>query len=66
MALAVNTLVIMAVAVHSGHQGQGLARQVLSELKDRARSQGLEHVIAPVRPTLKSRYPLMPMLRYAS
>jgi GNAT superfamily N-acetyltransferase len=65
-ASAVNTLVIMAVAVRNGHQGQGLARQVLSNLKDRARSQGLEHVIAPVRPTLKSRYPLTPMLRYAS
>jgi GNAT superfamily N-acetyltransferase len=65
-ASAVNTLVIMAVAVRSGHQGQGLARQVLRDLKDRARSPGLEHVIAPVRPTLKSRYPLTPMLRYAS
>jgi hypothetical protein len=65
-ASTVNTLVIMATAVRSGHQGQGLARQVLSELKDRARIQELEHVIAPVRPTLKSRYPLTPMLRYAS
>jgi hypothetical protein len=65
-ATAVNTLVIMAVAVRSGRQGQGLARQVLSELKDRARSQGFAHVIAPVRPTFKSRYPLTPMLRYAS
>jgi predicted GNAT family acetyltransferase len=65
-ASTVNTLVIMAAAVRSGHQGQGLARQVLSELKDRARSQELEHVIAPVRPTLKSRYPLTPMHRYAS
>lgn len=65
-ASAVNTLVVMAVAVRSGYQGQGLARQVLTHLKDRARSQGLEHVTAPVRPTLKSRYPLTPMLRYAS
>jgi GNAT superfamily N-acetyltransferase len=65
-ASSVNTLVIMAAAVRSGYQGQGLSRQVLSELKDRALSQGLEHVIAPVRPTLKSRYPLTPMLRYAS
>jgi GNAT superfamily N-acetyltransferase len=65
-ASAVNTLVIMATAVRSGWQGQGLARQILTHLNDRARGRGLNRVIAPVRPTLKSRYPLTPMSRYAS
>ncbi|MEP7022809.1 MAG: hypothetical protein ABJB47_03150 [Actinomycetota bacterium] len=60
-----DTLVIMAAAVRSGRRGRGLAGQALTALRDRATSAGLPHVIAPVRPTLKSRYPLTPMANFA-
>jgi hypothetical protein len=60
-----DTLVIMAAAVKSGLQGRGLAGRVLTELRGRAETGGLGHIIAPVRPTLKSRYPLTPMANFA-
>jgi GNAT superfamily N-acetyltransferase len=60
-----DTLSVMAAAVKSGHQGQGLAGRVLTALRERATAAGLDRVIAPVRPTLKSRYPLTPMDRFA-
>lgn len=60
-----NTLSLMAAAVRSDHHGQGLAAQTLTELRERAASVGLGRVIAPVRPTLKSRYPLTPMDQFA-
>jgi GNAT superfamily N-acetyltransferase len=60
-----DTLSVMAAAVKSGRQGGGLAGQVLTALRERAQAHGLQRVIAPVRPTLKSRYPITPMDRFA-
>jgi GNAT superfamily N-acetyltransferase len=60
-----DSLCIMAAAVKPGHQGTGLAGQVLTALRERAVSGGLRRVIAPVRPALKARYPLTPMSRFA-
>lgn len=63
---APDTLCVMAAAVHTGLRGSGLAATVLTALRDRATAAGLSKVIAPVRPTLKSRYPLTPMDRFAT
>jgi GNAT superfamily N-acetyltransferase len=60
-----DTLSIMAAAVKRSRQGGGLAGQVLTALRERAAAAGLARVIAPVRPTLKSRYPLTPMASFA-
>jgi GNAT superfamily N-acetyltransferase len=60
-----DTLSVMAAAVKPGRQGRGLAGHVLTALRDRAAAAGLRRVIAPVRPTLKSRYPLTPMDQFA-
>jgi GNAT superfamily N-acetyltransferase len=60
-----DTLSIMAAAVKHDRQGGGLAGQVLTALRERAEAAGLARVIAPVRPTLKSRYPLTPMASFA-
>ncbi len=60
-----DTLAIMAAAVRADRQGTGLAGKALSVLRDRATAAGLKRVIAPVRPTLKSRYPLTPMENFA-
>ncbi len=46
-------------------QGRGLSGVVLREMKRAAAGRGLRTLIAPVRPTLKHRYPLTPMSRYA-
>lgn len=60
-----DTLCIMAAAVRAGRQGGGLAGKTLAALRDRAAAAGLRRVIAPVRPALKSRYPLAPMENFA-
>jgi hypothetical protein len=65
-AIEATTLSFMAVAVGSQHDQRGLATVVLRELTRRAREAGLIHVIAPLRPTWKHRYPIVPMDEYAA
>jgi GNAT superfamily N-acetyltransferase len=60
-----DTLCIMAAAVKADRQGGGLAGQTLTALRERAAAAGLERVVAPVRPALKSRYPLTSMESFA-
>jgi GNAT superfamily N-acetyltransferase len=60
-----DTLSVMAAAVKPGLRGAGLAGQVLTALRERATEAGLQRVIAPVRPTLKSSYPLISMSQFA-
>jgi GNAT superfamily N-acetyltransferase len=60
-----DTLCIMAAAVRSDRQGGGLAGKTLTALRERATAAGLRRVIAPVRPALKSRYPLTSMEAFA-
>jgi hypothetical protein len=60
------TLCYMTVAVVDSETGRGRAAEVLTALRARAVEAGLSHVIAPVRPTLKPRYPLTPMARFAT
>jgi GNAT superfamily N-acetyltransferase len=60
-----DTLCVMAAAVRRDRQGAGLGGQVLTALQARATGAGLQRMIAPVRPVLKSRYPLTPMADFA-
>jgi hypothetical protein len=60
------TLSYMTVAVVKDMTRRGLARTVLTALRGRATDARLSHVMAPVRPTLKPRYPLTAMERYAT
>ncbi|MCO8270075.1 hypothetical protein M1L60_05650 [Actinoplanes sp. TRM 88003] len=60
------TLSFMAAAVGAAHDRRGLAGAVLGELRLRAYAEGLSHVIAPLRPTWKHRYPTVPMAEYAT
>lgn len=59
------TFSFMAAAVATAYDRQGLATRVLTTLADQARADGIEHVIAPIRPTWKARYPQVPMAEYA-
>ncbi|MEV6410526.1 GNAT family N-acetyltransferase [Kribbella sp. NPDC051718] len=56
--LTPNTFVLMAAAVRNDEQGKGHASRVITAVKQQALSRGLAQMIAPVRPTLKSSYPL--------
>ena len=54
----------LAISVHPGRQGEGLAARMIAAFRDAARDEGLRDLIAPVRPTWKERYPLIPIERY--
>jgi hypothetical protein len=60
------TLSFMAAAVAKTHDRRGLATVALTELTRRALEDGLQHVIAPLRPSWKHRYPTFSMAEYAS
>lgn len=57
------TSALLAMVV-PGEQGHGLSGVVLQAMKSVAAARGFSALIAPVRPTLKHRYPLTPMNRY--
>ena len=61
-----DTLVICAGVVHPEHKGTGLATSLIRALADLAGREGLSKVIAPLRPTLKHRYPLTDIHDYAA
>jgi GNAT superfamily N-acetyltransferase len=65
-ARAPDTLVLGAVQVHPAAAGQGVAARLLTALVGHAHDRGLTQVIAPLRPTLKARYPLTPIAEYAA
>jgi GNAT superfamily N-acetyltransferase len=56
-----NVLSLLAISVASSRRGRGLATELIAATRDAAAQAGLESVIAPVRPTLKERYPLIPI-----
>ena len=58
-------LCALAVLVGIEHQGKGLSKLMLEHMRGLAARRGWE-LVAPVRPTLKERYPLTPIERYAS
>jgi GNAT superfamily N-acetyltransferase len=63
---AATTLSALAATVAPRHQGQGLSTALLGAMRALAAGAGLDAMIAPVRPTLKERYPLTPIDRYAA
>lgn len=59
-----NTLCALAAMVARHHRGQGLSSEIVRAMTGLAARQSLHALIAPVRPTLKSRYPLTPLEHY--
>ena len=60
-------LMAIAISVAPRQQGRQLSSRMIETFTDNARDAGLENgVIAPVRPTWKERYPLIPIERYAA
>src|SRR6185436_6316307 len=59
-----DTLCAMVATVEPAMRGKGLSGLVIEGMRTAARAAGLKALIAPVRPTLKTQYPLTPMDRY--
>jgi hypothetical protein len=61
-----NTLCALLVAVPRQVQRRGVSATALVAMADLARSHGFGSLIAPVRPSVKEQYPLVPIERYAT
>lgn len=64
--LAPTALSALSITLAPERRGQGLAGRLIGAMKEAAVAYGLAALVAPVRPTLKSRYPLTPIERYAA
>ena len=60
-----NVLCALVIMIPRDLQGRGLSRAALEAMQKIGRRQGLETLIAPVRPSWKERYPLVAIERYA-
>jgi hypothetical protein len=60
-----NTLSALAAEVADGVRGKGVSHLVIEALSGIARTNGLGSLVAPVRPSWKDRYPLIPIDQYA-
>ena len=61
-----NVLCAMAAEIAPAYRGAGLATFGLEAMRNLAASRGLTHLIAPVRPSEKHRYPITPIAEYAN
>jgi hypothetical protein len=61
-----NVLCALVIMVPRALQRRGLSGAAVDGLREVARRHGLDSVIAPVRPSWKERYPLVPIERYAT
>lgn len=59
-------LCALLITVRGSEQGRGLSRVALEAMAALAPAHGFGSLIAPVRPSWKERYPLVPVERYAS
>lgn len=64
--IAPNTLSAMVATIAPSQQGKGISQLILKTMKSLAIKHGVQAFVAPVRPSHKSRYPLIPMARYVN
>jgi hypothetical protein len=60
-----NVLCALVIMIPRDIQGRGVSAAAVRAMGDIARRHGLDTLIAPVRPSWKERYPLVPIERYA-
>ena len=58
------TLSALSITIAKEYLGQGVSAQAVRAMTDLAAKHDFNALIAPVRPSLKHRYPLIPMARY--
>jgi GNAT superfamily N-acetyltransferase len=61
---APTVLCALQILIAPDYRGQGLSSRMIERMAEIGRDHGLDTLIAPVRPNLKHRYPLIPMERY--
>lgn len=54
----------IAITIGVDHRGKGLSKTMLDGMRKAVAARGLTDLVAPVRPSLKHRYPLVPTDRY--
>lgn len=59
-----NTLSALAIVIHPEYRGRGLSTVMVKEMKRLAVEGNMTKMVAPVRPSLKHTYPLIPMEEY--
>jgi len=59
-----NTLCGLAIVISQKYLGQGISSKIIMNLKKLAKFYGYSNFILPIRPTLKSQYPTIPMENY--
>ncbi len=62
--VAPTLLCALSITVEPDAQGRGLSGVLVRAMRSLAADAGFRHLIAPVRPTLKPRYPLIPIQSY--
>ena len=61
-----NAVTALQVMILPGRQGQGLSKLCLEKMRSNVSDHGYAHLVAPVRPSWKARYPLVSIDRYIS
>jgi GNAT superfamily N-acetyltransferase len=61
-----NIMTALEASVVPAHRGIGISRRVIHEMRALAAERGFRTLIAPVRPSLKSSYPTIPIERYVA
>ncbi|MCD4655464.1 hypothetical protein K8T06_16210 [bacterium] len=59
-----NCLCALAIIVRKKYSGKGISSEILKVVKQIGKRDGFDQLIIPVRPTLKSKYPLVSMKNY--
>lgn len=59
-----NSVSALAIVIHPSFQGKGLSEIMVREMKSLVKKNRIYQIIAPVRPSLKPMYPLIPMEEY--
>jgi GNAT superfamily N-acetyltransferase len=61
-----DVLCALQIMIAADHQGTGVSRRMIERMAEIGRAEGFDALIAPVRPSLKHRYPLAPIERYVT
>ncbi|HEY4976303.1 MAG TPA: hypothetical protein VII05_02975 [Gaiellaceae bacterium] len=61
-----NVLCALVIMIPRDLQGRGLSTRAVEAMLELAHQHGLDSLIAPVRPSWKERYPLVPIERYSA